>query len=103
MSKKCMEFLGVVCGILKLAGPVMMFIGFFWMIGIAGISDFESEIGEILHPFSWYLVQIIKASAFTAVGYILDKYMVSFYRWIRRTNRRYIINRYQELTERRFR
>ena len=42
--------------VLRYAGATLMGFGFFYILGVAGESDFESEIHQILHPSSWYWI-----------------------------------------------
>lgn len=60
--------------LLRYAGATLMAIGFFYILGIAGTSDYESEIHEILHPSSWYWIHSLIGLAIMAIGSFLDNH-----------------------------
>lgn len=97
MSKKTMDIIAIVLGIIRKLGPVMMLAGFLWMIGIAGTSDLEAEIGEILHSNSWYIINSLKALTLFAAGFGCYGYAYPIYRAIKRANRNYIVRCYNEI------
>lgn len=78
MSKKSKRRLAK---FLHYAGAVMMGIGFFYVLGVAGESDFESEIHQILHPDSWYWVHSLVGIAIMLLGSFLDEHKRECY-WI---------------------
>lgn len=101
MNKKSRDIIAIILGILQKLGPVMMVTAFIWMLGLAGASDFEAEFGEILHPFSWYVTNGLKAIALMVTGACCYEYAYPVYRAIRKANRKYIVKCYREITEER--
>lgn len=55
-------------------GVTLIGIGFFYLLGVAGESDYESEIGQILHPSSWYWIHGLIGVTIMAIGSFLDTY-----------------------------
>lgn len=86
MKKAQLDYIGVALGVIRLAGYTAAAIGAFGLVGVAGTSDLEAELGQILHPQSWYLLMIIRYSVVIAVGSCVGKSMKPIWKWIRRTN-----------------
>lgn len=79
MSKKSKRRLAKV---LRYAGATLMGFGFFYILGVAGTSDFESEIGQILHPSSWYWIHGLIGLALMGIGSFLDEHKRECYWFI---------------------
>lgn len=59
---------------LHYAGAILMLLGFIYILGVAGESDFESEIHQILHPSSWYLVHGLIGLLIMSIGLFIDEH-----------------------------
>lgn len=68
--------------VLRYAGATLMGFGFFYILGVAGTSDFESEIGQILHPSSWYWIHGLIGLVLMGIGSFLDEHKRECYWFI---------------------
>lgn len=86
MKKAQLDYIGITLGVVRLVSYAAVAVGAFGLIGVVGTSDLESEIGQILHPQSWYFWMMVRYIAVIAVGACVGNSMKPLWRWIRRTN-----------------
>lgn len=86
MKKAQLDYIGIALGVVRLVSYAAVTVGAFGLIGVVGTSDLESEIGQVLHPQSWYFWMMAKYIAVIAVGACVGSSTKPLWRWIRRTN-----------------
>lgn len=57
--------------IAQLVGDALIVIGFIGVLGVAGTSDYENEVGQILHSFYWYVTTLIGCAGVSFLGILI--------------------------------
>lgn len=86
MNRKQINRLSLGLGIMRRIGQILIVVGFIGAVGVVGTSDLEAEIGEILHPNSWYTTMTLIYLAVITLGYFLASIAKPIYKKIRKIN-----------------